>query len=103
MGYPIEFRDEKGPDFLIEDEGTRLLEAKSRFNRTDPSGTSDKSARLTEMGLFSLLCRDAFPLLDRAFGEQYTIDSTLNKHLPLILTFNSYSACFCWSLLSSNP
>jgi hypothetical protein len=32
MGYPLEFRDKKGPDFRIREKETKL-EAKSRFNR----------------------------------------------------------------------
>lgn len=77
MGYPLEFRDQNGPDFMIGGEEIKLLEAKSRFNRTHFGGTSNKSVKLTEKGIFSLLCRDAFPLLERAFGEQ-------NTHIALV-------------------
>jgi hypothetical protein len=38
---------------------------------------SDKSVRLNEKGIISLLCRDAFSLLEKAFGEQ-------NTHIALI-------------------
>jgi hypothetical protein len=77
MGYPLEFRDREGPDFRIGNKETKLLEAKSRFNRKYVGGISDKSVRLNEKGIMSLLCRDAFPLLEEAFGEQ-------NTHIALI-------------------
>jgi hypothetical protein len=77
MSYPLEFGDRKGPDFRIGNKETKLLEAKSRFNRKYVVGMSDKSVRLNEKGIISLLCRDAFPLLEEAFGEQ-------NTHIALI-------------------
>jgi hypothetical protein len=64
MSYPLEFRDLNGPDFTTGGEEIKLLEAKSRFNRTHFGGISSKSVKLTEKGIFSLLCRDAFPLLE---------------------------------------
>jgi hypothetical protein len=78
MGYPLEFRDRKGPDFRIGDKETKLLEAKSRFNRKYFVGMNDKSVRLNEKGIISLLCRDAFPLLEEAFGEQNTQIALIN-------------------------
>ncbi|HET7285705.1 MAG TPA: hypothetical protein VFI70_13560 [Nitrososphaeraceae archaeon] len=62
MGYPLEFRNREGPDFRIGNNETKLLEAKSRFNRKYFGGMTDKSVRLNEKGIISLLCRDAFSL-----------------------------------------
>jgi hypothetical protein len=93
MGYPLEFRDLHGPDFMIGGEEIKLLEAKSRFNRTHFGGTSNKSVKLTEKGIFSLLCRDAFPLLERAFGEQNTHIALVNlshSEYGLMLPAHSY-------------
>jgi hypothetical protein len=94
MGYPLEFRDRKGPDFIIGSDQIVLLEAKSRFNRTHFGGTSGKSAKLTEKGIFSLLCRDSFPLLERAFNEQSTNIALVNlshSEYGLILAAHSYA------------
>jgi hypothetical protein len=77
LGYPLEFRDRKGPDFRIKDKEIKLLEAKSRFNRRHYGSASKKSVQLNEIGIFSLLCRDAFSLLEVAFDKQ-------NAHIALI-------------------
>jgi hypothetical protein len=93
MGHPLEFRETKGPDSMIGGERIKLIEAKSRFNRTHFGGTSNKSVKLTEKGIFSLLCRDAFPLLERAFGEQNTHIALLNlshSGYGLMLPAHSY-------------
>ncbi|MPZ07818.1 MAG: hypothetical protein GEU26_15630 [Nitrososphaeraceae archaeon] len=94
MGYHLEFRNRKGPDFIIGSEQIVLLEAKSRFNRTHFGGTSGKSAKLTEKGIFSLLCRDSVPLLKRAFSEQNTNIALVNlshSEYGLILAAHSYA------------
>ncbi|MPZ06040.1 MAG: hypothetical protein GEU26_06415 [Nitrososphaeraceae archaeon] len=94
MGYPLEFRNRKGPDFIIGSEQIVLLEAKSRFNRKHFGGMSSKSAKLTERGIFSLLCRDSFPLLERAFSEQKTNIALVNlshSEYGLILAAHSYA------------
>jgi hypothetical protein len=96
MGYPLEFRDRKGPDFRIGNNETKLLEAKSRFNRKYAAGISDKSVRLNEKGIMSLLCRDAFPLLEDAFGEQDT-------HIALInLSHSEYGLLLAMHSLVNN-
>ena len=78
MGYPLEFRDKKGPDFRIGGRETKMLEAKSRFNRKYVGEISNKSARLNEKGIFSLLCRDGFSLVEKAFEEQNTSIALVN-------------------------
>ena len=40
--HPLEFREMKGPDFKIGGERIKLIEAKSRFNRTHFGGTSQR-------------------------------------------------------------
>jgi len=96
MGYPLEFRDMKGPDFRIGNNETKLFEAKSRFNRKYAGGMSDKSVRLNEKGIISLLCRDAFPLLEEAFGEQ-------NTHIALInLSHSEYGLLLAMHSLVNN-
>lgn len=93
MGYPLEFRERKGPDFRIGNKETKLLEAKSRFNRKYFGGMSDKSVRLNEKGIISLLCRDAFPLLEKAFGEQNTHIALINlshSEYGLLLAIHSF-------------
>jgi hypothetical protein len=78
MGYHLEFRDEKGPDFRIRGRETKMLEAKSRFNRKYVGEISKKSVRLNEVGIFSLLCRDGFSLVEEAFEEQNTSIALIN-------------------------
>jgi hypothetical protein len=81
MGYPLEFRGKKGPDFTIGDKEIKLLEAKSRFNRKHFGGTSEKSATLYENAIISLLCRDAFSLLEDAFPFFACFDASL---IPIV-------------------
>lgn len=96
MGYPLEFRGRKGPDFKIEDKEIKLLEAKSRFNRKYSGGISDKSVRLNEKGIISLLCRDAFSLLDNAFDNQ-------NTHIALVnLSQSEYGLLLAMHSLLNN-
>lgn len=94
MGYPLEFRKMKGPDFIIGGKVTKLIEAKSRFNRTHFGETSNKQVILTEKGIFSLLCRDAFPLSKKAFDEQGTHIALVNlshSEYGLLLPVHSYA------------
>ena len=78
---PIEFTDDSSkPDFITIDNRI-LIDTKMRLVNDKPAYTETKDISISNMTIFSLLMRDGFVPLQRAFDEQNTDIAMVNLSL----------------------